>query len=258
MADDWIKMRVNLHTHPKVVRIVCAVCAQLVRDGCAASAQRCLVVGALHQVWSLFDAHSRDGILEGYSLQTVDELVGIPGFSNAMGSVGWLTQTDKGLEMRDFDIHNGMGAKRRADHAAQTRVRRMCAQNAHNSRTECAPEERREEESKKTPLTPHKGDADAKPPPKLIPNYSPAFDAFWARYPRVRRTNKPGAWKIWERDQLERPQQPGKPRLLDLVMRSLEEHIRCGQWQEGIVPLPTTWLNQKRWSTDAPVKERPE
>ena len=257
MADDWIKVRVNLHTHPKVVRIVCAVCAQLVRDGCAASAQRCMVVGALHQVWSLFDAHSRDGILEGYSLQTVDELVGIPGFSNAMGSVGWLTQTDKGLEMRDFDIHNGMGAKRRADHAAQTRVRRMCATGAHNSRTECAPEKRREEKSKKSPHSPPKGDA-GEEPPKLIPAYSEAFNRFWARYPRVRRQNKVGAWKIWERDQIERPQKPGQRLLLEVVLQSLEDHIKCDQWQEGYVPMPTTWLQQKRWSNDPPIKEKPE
>lgn len=108
-----------------------------------------------------------------------------------------------------------------------------------------------------SPYRSPKGDCDGtKKPPKLIPAYSPAFEAFWARYPTTRRTNKPGAWKIWERDQLERPQQPGQPRLLDLVMRSLEQHRNCEQWQDGYVPLPTTWLNQKRWSTDPPTRER--
>jgi hypothetical protein len=257
MADDWIKVRVTLHTHPKVVRIVCAVCAQLVRDGCAASAQRCMVVGALHQVWSLFDAHSRDGILEGYSLQTVDELVGIPGFSNAMGSVGWLTQTDKGLEMRDFDIHNGMGAKRRADHAAQTRVRRMCATGAHNSRTECAPEKRREEKSKKSPHSPPKGDA-GEEPPKLIPAYSEAFNRFWARYPRAGRHAKVKAFGYWQRDQIERPTEPGKPSLVEHIMLNLEKYIKSKKWQDGYVQHTTTYLNQRLWANDPPSPEIPE
>lgn len=111
-----------------------------------------------------------------------------------------------------------------------------------------------------SPHTPRNagGRVGTKKPPKLIPAYSTAFEAFWARYPTTRRTNKPGAWKIWERDQLERPQQPGQPRLLDLVMRSLEQHRNCEQWQDGFVPLPTTWLNQKRWSTDPPTRERSE
>ena len=48
MAGDWIKMRGDLGTHPKVVRIMSAL-----------KADRLRVVGGLHAVWSLFDAHSR-------------------------------------------------------------------------------------------------------------------------------------------------------------------------------------------------------
>lgn len=95
-------------------------------------------------------------------------------------------------------------------------------------------------------------------PPKLLPEYTEAFEAFWKRYPRVRRVNKVGTFKIWQRDQIERPAEPGKKRLLDLVMASLERHIKCDSWQEGFAPMPETWLNQKRWSNDPPTKEKPE
>jgi len=82
MAGDWIKMRVDLHTHPKVVRIVSAVCPQDVRKVSA----RCLIVGALHAMWSLFDAHSIDGELRGYGPETLDALVGLDGFAEGVAS----------------------------------------------------------------------------------------------------------------------------------------------------------------------------
>lgn len=148
MAGDWIKMRVDLHTDPKVVRIACAVCAHGVRGEASKSAQRCAVVGALHLVWCLFDTHSVDGQLEGYTPEVVDELVGISGFAAAMASVGWLDSTPKGLTMHNFQRHNGQGAKRRAMHADRVRETRACASQAHTERTESAPEKRREEESR--------------------------------------------------------------------------------------------------------------
>jgi hypothetical protein len=127
-----------------------------------------------------------------------------------------------------------------------------------------AEEKRGEEKRRDTenpPNPPQAGDAGeakAKEPRKVIPAYSEAFNRFWDRYPRVRRVNKVGAWKIWEHDEIERPQKPGQRLLLDIVMQSLEDHIKCDQWQNGFVPMPYTWLNQKRWSNDPPIREKPE
>ena len=56
MAGDWIKMQANLHECPEVVRISSALDADTLR-----------VVGALHVVWCLFDAHTESGFLPGYS-----------------------------------------------------------------------------------------------------------------------------------------------------------------------------------------------
>lgn len=73
MAGDWIKMRSDLFTHPKVVRISSALKADTLRT-----------VGGLMSVWCLFDAHSVDGKLDGYTSQTLDDHLRWAGFSAAM------------------------------------------------------------------------------------------------------------------------------------------------------------------------------
>lgn len=44
MAGDWIKMRIDLQTHPKVFRMVSAL-----------KADRLRIIGGLHIAWSIFD-----------------------------------------------------------------------------------------------------------------------------------------------------------------------------------------------------------
>lgn len=124
MAGDWIKVRTDLATSPKVVRISSAL-----------NADRFRTVGALHAVWCLFDAHSEDGILVGYSTATVDDLIGYPGFSAAMVAVGWLVETPEALELPRFDDHNGLSAKRRAMESDRKRSARASASNADKKRT---------------------------------------------------------------------------------------------------------------------------
>ncbi|NPE57701.1 Pyocin large subunit [Dickeya dadantii] len=140
MAGDWIKMRSDLHTHPKVVRIASAL-----------NADRLRVIGALHATWCLFDAHSVDGSLDGYSSKTLDDMIDFPGFSRAMIAVGWLEECETSLCMPRFFEHNGQGAKRRAQEAERKRnIRKTSASDADKKRTR--EEERREEVKDKTPL----------------------------------------------------------------------------------------------------------
>ncbi len=114
MAGEWIKMGCGLRRHPKVVRIVSAL-----------KADRLRVVGALHAVWSVFDEHSIDGVLPGYSFEMMDEEIGWPGFSQAMHGVNWLDRDgDCGLIIPEFSKHNGESAKRRAEEALRKRLAR--------------------------------------------------------------------------------------------------------------------------------------
>ena len=138
MAGDWIKMRADLHTHPKVVRMASAL-----------KADRLRIVGGLHSAWCLFDVHSVDGFLDGYSADTLDDLIGFPGFSRAMMAVGWLEENGESLVMPRFEAHNGQSAKRRAQDADRKRnVRKASASEADKKRTR---EEKRREDIKDKP-----------------------------------------------------------------------------------------------------------
>lgn len=134
MAGDWIKMRADLFTHPKVVRIASALKADTLRT-----------VGGLMSVWCLFDAHSEDGHLDGYTPEVLDAHLRWEGFAGAMIAVGWLEFTpENGLNLPRFDTHNGQSAKRRAQDADRKReVRKTSAPEADKKRTR---EEKRREE----------------------------------------------------------------------------------------------------------------
>ena len=128
-------MRMGLRTHPKVVRIASAL-----------KADRYRVIGALHAVWCLADEHTADGILDGYSMETLDESINWPGFSQAMKDVDWLEVNGKGLLIPRFDEHNGVSAKRRALDAERKRRDRVSAPEADLLGTR----EEKEEEKKET------------------------------------------------------------------------------------------------------------
>ena len=141
MAGDWIKMRSDLFTHPKVVRISSALKADTLRT-----------VGGLMSAWCLFDAHSVDGILDGYTPETLDDHLRWPGFAAAMISVGWLGVDGESLVLPEFDTHNGQSAKRRAQDADRKKaVRKVSASDADKKRTR---EEKRREENKEQKTTP--------------------------------------------------------------------------------------------------------
>ncbi len=141
MAGDWIKMRANLRTHPKVFRIASALRADRLR-----------VIGGLYSVWVIFDEHSVDGVLAGYAARGLDDDLGWKGFAAAMMDVDWLSDDGEGLSVPRFDEHNGQSAKRRATESERKRsereadrMRTNCGQDADTKRTR---EEKRREEKK--------------------------------------------------------------------------------------------------------------
>lgn len=141
MAGDWIKMRLSLQTHPKIVRILSATKSDKFR-----------AIGGLHAVWSVFDTHSVDGRLDGYTPETLDHIIGWNGFSEALISVGWLAlDGDDALVLPDFDEHNGASGKRRAEDQKRKRNSRKSPHSVRNLSDEDADsdwtrEEKRREE----------------------------------------------------------------------------------------------------------------
>ena len=135
MAGDWIKMRADLLTHPKVVRMAASL-----------KVDRLRAVGALYAVWCLFDAHTEDGRLHGYTEDVLNDMVGLKGCAAAMCAVGWLLSDADGLSMPEFCEHNGKSAKVRAEDAKRKRLDRTNVQNIPDkTRTDSGLEKRREE-----------------------------------------------------------------------------------------------------------------
>lgn len=220
MSLAWIKMRVDLQSHPKIVRILSATGTDKFR-----------VIGGLHAVWSVFDAHSEDGKLKGYTPELLDHIIGWEGFSRAMESVGWLIYDGlETLEMPDFTEHNGQSAKRRAEDQKRKKLARKasakcpqeCGQNEDEVQTR---EEKRREENKTQPSPPA---ADVR------------FEKFWQAYPK--KVGKGAAEKAWTKARIN-----GE---FDSVIASLEAQKTSEQWRKDggqFVPNPATWLNEKRW-----------
>lgn len=159
MAGDWIKMRSELQTHPKVVRILSAMRPHDVQT----KTDKFRVIGGLHAVWSVFDTHSSDGVLIGYTPDLLDHVIGWEGFAAALIGVDWLhfdgAQT---LSLPEFDEHNGQSAKRRAEDQKRKRdarkspqsVRNLSADDADKKRTKSGLDKR---EDINTPHTPQGG-----------------------------------------------------------------------------------------------------
>lgn len=186
MAGDWIKMRSDLFTHPKVVLMASALKAD---KSPALKADRLRTVGGLMSVWCLFDAHSIDGRLAGYSFEAIDEHVGVAGFARAMAGIEWLMTTDEGLVLPDFDTHNGQSAKRRAQDADRKREdRKMSGSKADKMRTreEKSREEKKEQDQEQMPPT-----ASAPTAPDLGSNDGGAKE----KPPKRNGTRLPDDWK---------------------------------------------------------------
>lgn len=173
MAGDWIKMRVDLATSPKVVRISSALRADRLR-----------VIGGLHAVWCLFDVHSADGRLHGYTLEALDDLIGFPGFGAAMLAVGWLDDDGESLCTPRFEEHNGQSAKRRAMETERKReARKVSAPDADKKRTR---EEKRREDISTTDVV----DKQAKRGKPAVVKPEVVSDSVWTDFLAIRKAKR--------------------------------------------------------------------
>jgi len=219
-------MRVDLQSHPKVVRILSAMRPQDVQT----KTDKFRVIGGLHAVWAVFDAHCEDGVLNGYTPDALDHIIGWDGFSSALISVGWLVENDgSSLEMPEFSEHNGQSAKRRAEDQKRKRdsrdcpqsVRKVSAKQVDEKQTESGLEKRREEKSKQPS--------------------NDGFDAVYQAYPK--KVGKPAAAKAWKTADI-------KPDQVALILTDIAKRKGSRDWLKDdgqFIPNPSTYLNQRRW-----------
>ncbi|NCE83510.1 Pyocin large subunit-like protein [Pseudomonas sp. Q1] len=228
MAGDWIKMRIDLQTHPKVFRMVSAL-----------KADRLRIIGGLHIAWSIFDTHCDDGVLVGYTVDAMDAVVGWPGFTQAMIDVEWAgIQDDGSLVMPRFEEHNGASAKRRANDNERKRNDRK-AKNVRNVSASDADKLRTREEKRRE-------DKEQKPYGDDAVDHAELFAQFWALYPR--KVGKEAARKAWDKLKLTNE-------LFDSLIQALGAQCLTTDWTKDngqFIPHPSTWINGKRWEDEVP------
>jgi hypothetical protein len=102
MAGEWVKMRVSLRDHPKVIQLAHMIgesheaAAALSRDHvtplreCVTFAvTRDVTISSLLRFWGAANEHTKDGVLAGVKLHYLDEMAGVPGFGRMLEAVGW-------------------------------------------------------------------------------------------------------------------------------------------------------------------------
>lgn len=192
MAGDWIKLRADLLTHPKVVRIATIL-----------NADRLRVIGGLHAVWCLFDVHSSDGMLDGYTSEVLDGHLGWLGFSAAMIKVRWLEENGENLTVPEFDKHNGQSAKRRAQETERKRLARE-----QEDLSAIVADKKRSKEQKRT--EDKKEDKEPAAKTFVLPDWIP--QETWTLYCKVRSDRKA----------------KNEPQVLSLILKELEKFRDAG------------------------------
>jgi len=164
MAGEWIKVRTNLWTDPRVSQL-CDL----------TDASKPAVVGALYWLWSSADEHTQNGHMPGLSLKAIDRESGVPGMGAALLSIDWIEDTAGGITLTRFEEHNGASAKSRAQTAKRVANHKNNASVTPIAQIANAPtvssalpreEKRREEVKTNTPIPPVGGFVDVEKKPR--------------------------------------------------------------------------------------------
>lgn len=222
MAGEWLKMECATPDKPEVF----AITSKMAWD------DPDLTVGKLFRVWRWFDQQTIDGNAAGVTSALLDRIAGATGFAQAMIDVHWLTVTESGVELPNFEKHNGATAKSRAQTAKRVANHRSDApSNANCNATTVTPALAREEKKREEKKV------------KTKPQRDPAgFASFWLAYPK--KVKKPEAQKAFDKIDVT---------LLDTILKSIEAFKRTDQWLADsgkYIPHPASWLNGKRWEDE--------
>lgn len=263
MAGDWIKMRTDLHRHPKVCLMAeflenqdGELAAQASQDcrrhvGATRSALRCATVGALCATWGATRWRGKriedDLFVPQMTVRIIDEISGMPGFGKAMEFVGWVRQEHEGLFFpRFFEEMNSDPAETARSKKAERQRRyreRLKQQQEYNSGATVAPqrgarEEKRREENKEK----EKKEKEPKSASRKRHEYSLDFEAFWNAYPQAGRSGKAKAFESWNRKTKEVDPQ--------IIIAAAAEYAQCSKVASGYAKHAATWLNEKCWEDD--------
>jgi len=259
MAGDWIKMRVNLVSHPKVL----ALAETLATDGdyqewstmagfvpsiggsrddydrdyqASLRVTRYVTVCALLRFWGYANEHAKDEFIGSLRLRDIDDVVQVPGFGAALQAIGWAEYDPdrRGLSLPNFNEYNtsgnerSAGAKSAAQRQKEYRDRKKASdgdvtRDDESDVTRNRREEKRREEKK---------------------DVAASFDIFWAAYPR----------KEAKKDALSAfAKLNPNSELLTVILAAISTKAASADWTKEngkYVPLPASWLRAERWTDE--------
>jgi hypothetical protein len=127
MKPTWIKIRDDIDTDPKVLRIATLLAPHLgryvfqekaedllgVTPTLTCNALRDVACNALRRVWSAVARHACNGIITDCEPELIDQLAGIPGMFRAMAAVQWVhyDAATRTLTLTNWDEFNARRAK---------------------------------------------------------------------------------------------------------------------------------------------------
>lgn len=225
---SWIKVRVNLWTHPKVVTLASRL-----------SVTKPHAIGGLCALWFVTDQHANDDGRLDITAEAMDAEVQIPGFCAAMESIGWLSIGPDGLQVPRYQEHNGSTGKQRA--ASQKRSKASRLRNGpvtvERDASVTREEKSREEKSRtKTPRTPRKAAG-------IRADYSEEFQTFWSSFPPGRKTDKASAYAAWNKA-IVSGASAGE------IIAAAAEYAASPKGMGEFVKMPASWLNGRCWEDD--------
>ena len=128
--QNWIPMRLDLARDPDVIRI-----GQMMTP----PQRPQVVVGYLHTVWSWASEATADGTVRGLTLESVENMLSVPGFLRMMAAVGWIHFIEDAngcsIQFHEWDRWLSRSAKARLKDA-----RKKESQRKHTQRDKCPDE----------------------------------------------------------------------------------------------------------------------
>lgn len=260
-------MRTDLAVDPRVVRVASMT-----------KAPKVMIIGCLHWLWSMGQTQSTDGFIPLMTYEAIDGEVGVPGFANAMSSIGWLFARDNGVEIPDFDSYFGKSSKTRAkdrlrksrDRVPKPKPEQTRTQSGHNLEKIPDAAESCEQrigsdlngtERNGTELTV------SKPVPGIVRatgsanrfiadrqirtgNVPPGFVEFMAAYPTGKVRDQDGLLALWTDRGLEDHTEE--------ILAGLAGWKDCEEWQTGFGSTAKNFLFTRQWrDTPPPPKPKP-
>lgn len=206
------------------------------------------VLGLFYQLCVLFTRHTgKDGLLRGATLEWLDTTLGRPTFTNSLVELGFLEVLPTGLKLHQ----DGHAPSPVQEPVPSPPAPVPSAEPVTPPLVQESPPPDQQEVQEPEVTTGPARDLFTPPKPKKTPPDDPAWDQFWAAYPR--KTAKIDARKAWDKLSPDAD-------TLKVILEALEAQKKSPQWtKEGgqFIPHPATWLNAKRWEDEivTPVSE---